>query len=379
MAFLANKTVNRLNLHAGLLALASRSGGVFFGVFLLKAGVAIPVVLCAYALINAVRIAVLPFILVLGERVGLRPLVIFGALAASLQYPILAYVHGVDLALLMLCIAASVGEEFYSAAFHAYFGQLGDAEHRGHQTSARESLASVVGIVAPIAGGWALTAFGPQVAFGAVAGVQALAVLPLLGAPNVTVAPAARDGFKGSGPAFVLFVADGWTKAGITAVWQLVLFLALSSSFAAFGGAMAIAALASAVAGLFLGRHIDAGRGVGAVWLGSSVLFVCVLMCAGAKSPAIAVAANAVGALVACTYFPTMMTAFYNMAQRSPYPLRFQVVGQAGWHLGRGGGCLAAAALVALGVSLQATILLALAGCGATLILLRRHYRGAAT
>jgi hypothetical protein len=44
-------------------------------------------------------------------------------------------------------------------------------------------------------------------------------------------------------------------------VWPIALFLSLGESFTAFGGALALAALVGAVAGLLLGRHIDAGHG----------------------------------------------------------------------------------------------------------------------
>nr|QQZ50398.1 hypothetical protein JKL49_01535 [Phenylobacterium glaciei] len=42
MAFLRNKTVNRLNLHYGMHALAMSGGGVFFAVFLMDAGLPPP-------------------------------------------------------------------------------------------------------------------------------------------------------------------------------------------------------------------------------------------------------------------------------------------------------------------------------------------------
>jgi DHA1 family inner membrane transport protein len=374
MAFLANKTVNRLNLHYGVAALASGGGGVFFGVFLLNAGLALPVVLCAYALISAGRLCIRPFVLVAAKRTGLRPMVIFGTAALGLQYPLLAQVHGLEPTLVALCVVAAIGEASYSTAFHAYFAQLGDAEHRGHQTGAREALVALAGVVAPLASGWALTTLGPKVAFGATAGVQLLALVPLLGAPDVPVAPEARGLFTGARQGFLLFLADGWIKAGVTVVWQVALFVLLRESFEAFGGAMALAALAAAVAGLALGRHIDAGRGVGAVWLGFVVLAVCILMRFAATTPATAVAANALGALVGCTYFPTLMTGFYNLAERSPCPLRFQVVAESGWDLGRAVGCLIAAGLVALGAPLQAAILPSLGGAVAALILLRRYY-----
>jgi hypothetical protein len=156
-----------------------------------------------------------------------------------------------------------------------------------------------------------------------------------------------------------------------------VLFIWLGESFTAYGGAMALAAVAAAVTGLVLGRRIDAGRGVSAAWLSFAVLAVTIGLRIWAATPAWAVAANAMGALVACTYYPTQMTAVYNLAQRSACPLRFQLVAEAGWDIGRGAGCLTAAALVALGAPLQATIALSAAGAVAVLLLLRRYYADA--
>ena len=378
MAFFANRTVNRLNFHYAVFALALSGGGVFFGVFLLKAGVALPAVLATYALINLLRAALLPIILAAGKRVGLRPLVIFGTLALGVQYPILAQVHGVGPLLLMLCMVAAVGEEFYASAFHAYFAHVGDTEHRGQQTSLNAALYAVVGIVGPVGGAWALTQFGPQAAFGGVAAVQALSVLPLLGAPNVRVQPRVQNGFGAARQGFLLLVADGWVRTGVFVVWQIALFVVLRESFAAYGGATALASLAAAVTGLLLGRHIDAGRGVRAAWLAFIVVAICILLRAAAATPMLALAANIFGALFGCIYVPTLMTAVYNLAKRSPCPFRFQLAAQAGWQLGRGAGCGIAAGLAAVGVSLQAIILMSLAGAVAMLVLLRRYYAGIA-
>lgn len=378
MAFLANKTVNRLHLHSGIYVLAAAGGGVFFGAFLLKAGVPVPAVLCVYALINLGRFCLRPLVLIAARRFGLRPLVIFGTVFLALQYPVLAQVHGVGWALLALSAVATVGETFYWTAYHTYYGQVGDAEHRGHQTSAREAVAALVGIVAPVAGGWALATLGPQAAFGAVALVQMLAALPLMGMPNVAVPRAVDNPYVGVAPGFWMYLANGWIGAGTAIVWQIVLFVSLSQSFTAFGGAMALAALASAVLGLVLGRRLDAGKGVHAAWLSFAVLTLTILLRSVADTPALAVAANALGAFVATIYYPTHMTAAYNMAARAPCPFRFQMAWEAGWDIGRGAGCLVAAGLVALGAPLQATLLISLAGAVAMLVLLRRYYAGAA-
>ena len=374
MAYLRNNTVNLLNLHYGIHSLANGAGGVFFVVFLLKAGVAVPAALVALALILVGRFILRPLVLVAAKRAGLKPVVIFGATASGLQYLCLPFVHGVDGALLALIVTSAVGDTFYWTSYHAYFAVQGDAEHRGHQIGAREALASIAGIVAPVLGGWALVTLGPQIAFGAAAGVQMLSALPLLGVPNVAVAQRAPGAFKAATTGLLLFAADGWICASYLFVWQIALFFTLGESFAAFGGAMALAALAGAVAGMLLGRHIDAGHGSKAAWLAFAALALTILMRAASATPAMAVAANALGALVVCLYIPAMMTAVYNQAKRSPCPLRFHLVTEGAWDAGCASGCLIAAALVAFGVPLALVILLSLGGAVASLVVLRRYY-----
>ena len=169
MAFFRNTTVNLLNLHYGVHALALSGGGAFFAVFLLRAGVPAHGVLASLAAILVGRFFIRPWVLVLGKRYGLKPLVIAGTILTALQYPLLAEVQGVGWPLLVLCLVSSLGDTFYWTSYHAYFASLGDAEHRGHQIGAREALAAVVGIAAPLLTGWALVTLGPRIAFGATA------------------------------------------------------------------------------------------------------------------------------------------------------------------------------------------------------------------
>jgi MFS family permease len=152
MSFLRNDAINRVNLHSAVQALAQASGGVFFLVFLLRAGVSVPIVLTAQAAIQAVRFVVRPAILPLAKRWGLKPLLLLGAIGLALQYPLLAEVHGVGGGLALLCAVTALGEVFYWPTYNAYFAALGDAEHRGQQIGAREALTAVAGIIAPLLG-----------------------------------------------------------------------------------------------------------------------------------------------------------------------------------------------------------------------------------
>ena len=121
MAFFKNDTVNLLNMHYGIHALAMSGGGAFFLAFLLRQGVPAPVVLAALALILAGRFVIRPFVLAPARRWGLKPLVIAGTVMTGLQYPLLAEVHGVGWQLLALCAISSVGDTVYWTSYHAYF------------------------------------------------------------------------------------------------------------------------------------------------------------------------------------------------------------------------------------------------------------------
>jgi hypothetical protein len=332
-------------------------------------------VLAALALILAGRVAIRPFLLMPARRFGLKRLVIAGTVLSALQYPLLAEVHGVGWELLALCAVASLGDTVYWTSYHAYFAALGDAEHRGHQIGAREAIATLVGIAGPLLTGWALAMLGPRIAFGATAVVILAAALPFLGTPDVAVTKAAPGALRAALPGVLMFAADGWIAASYVFVWQIALFLSLGESFTAYGGAMALSALVGAAGGLLLGRLIDAGHGRRAVSLAlGSLAGVIGLRAATYASPLLAVTANAVGALVAALYIPTLMTAVYNQAKGSPCALRFHIATEGGWDAGGTSACLLAAALLWAGAPIWLAILLALLGTAASFVLLRRYY-----
>ncbi|MDW6021438.1 MFS transporter [Mesorhizobium sp. BAC0120] len=375
MAFLGNGAINRVNLHSGIQALAQGAGGIFFMVFLLHAGVSAPAALLAQAAIVAGRFVLRPLLLPLATRWGLRPLLITGTLGIALQYPLLAEVQGIDGALFALCIVSAIGDIFYWPSYHAYFAAIGDAEHRGHQISAREALVAVVGIVAPLLGAWALVTLGPRWMFAGVGLVQAAAAIPLLGVADVTVKRLAPGALRAASLGTILMAIDGWFDGCFIFVWQIALFVSLGESMTAYGGAMALAGLVGAACSLLLGRHIDAGHGRRAVAIaGLAAALLVLLRAASLHLPWLAVTANALGALMFPLLIPALGTATYNMAKSSPCPFRFQMVTEGGWDVGCFGACLIAAALSASGVPLAIGILLGLPGIALGMALLWRHY-----
>jgi DHA1 family inner membrane transport protein len=365
MAFLRNDAINRVNLHYGVQALAQGAGGVFYLVFLLRAGLSIPVTLLAMATILAGRLLLRPTLVPLAKRWGIKPVLIAGTIGMAVQYPLLARVHGLDGALAALIVVSAVGDVLYWPSFNAYFATVGDVEHRGHQ-------------IAPLLGAAALVTVGPGATFAAVGVVQALAAVPLFGAPAVAVKAQAPGAFAASKPVALFYATDGWFDACWIYVWQMALFVTLKTNIAAYGGAMALAGLVGAGCGLLIGRRIDAGRGRGAVLIAYGLgVGVVILRAASLGAPWLAVSANAVGALLIPVLSPTIGGATYNLAKASPCALRFQVGSEAGWDVGCLLACLTAAAVLSLGAPLGWAILLALPSVVAGGALIWRMYKSA--
>ena len=375
MPFFTNDAVNRVNLHTGVRALAAGAGGVFFFVFLLRAGVPVPIVLLAEAAIVGGRFCVRPLLLWPAKRFGVKPLLIAGTVLMAAEYPVLAEVHGVGWTLAGLCILAAFSDMIYWVAYNAYFAQIGDIEHRGSQIGAREALVAIIGIVAPLVGAAALIVLGPRWAFGGAGLIQLAAVLPILGAPNLPVAPEAPGAWRAARIAGGLMVADGWFDASYLMIWQIALFVTLHQSFAAYGGALALAGLVGAACALLSGRHIDLGGGRRAVLAtyGLATLFV-VGRAASIGWPWLAVGANAAGALLFPLLSPTLGAATYNLAKVSPCSFRFHMTTEGGWDVGCFFASLSAAAIVAAGGSLAIPILLALPAVAASAMILWRLY-----
>jgi MFS family permease len=377
MAFLGNDAINRVNLHSGIQALATGVGGVFFLVVLLRAGVPVPAALLTMAAIVGVRFLLRPAILPLAKRTGLKPLLVFGAVAMAATYPVLAEVRGVGPTLVLLCTVTSLADIFYWVSYNAYFAALGDAEHRGHQIGAREALVGLTNIVAPLCGAWALLALGNRWTFALVALVQALSAVPLIGLPNVPVKQRAPGALRAARMGFLLAASDAWFDSCFLFVWQIALFFSLGESVAAYGGAMALAGLAGAAAGLLLGRHVDLGHGRRSVAIAcAAVATVILLRAMSLDLPWLAVAANALGFLAMPLLIPVLGTASYNLAKASPCPLRFYLAAEAGWDIGCFVACVVTAGMAAAGAPLAAGILLALLGIGSLAALLWRYYGG---
>jgi len=366
----------RLLVHTGLNQLSWNVSGAFSAVFLLHQGLSIAAIYLCFALILALRFVSRPLVLVTARRIGLRATTFLACVLYAGQAPLLAFVNGPDLALLVYCAATALAQVYYWGCYHAIFAVGGDPARRGAQVGWRQMLTAAVGVVGPAAGGASLTFGGAGLTFGVGAAIQLVSIIPLLGLaypPFARRAPkgAYRAAARGAG----LFVADAWIFCSSNWAWGLIMFVAVGAGYAAYGGAMSAAALAGALGGLFFSRLIDSGRTRRAAWINAAVLaamLVAKAACGDAPVPVLAVAIGS--ALFGGLYTPSLMAAVYNESKSSPCPMRYQLALEASWDVGGVAACLVAAAISAAGAPLQAIVLIALPAVPVQAALLVKSY-----
>jgi MFS transporter, DHA1 family, inner membrane transport protein len=376
MGYFANRAFNLIYLHAALQAFASYGGEAFAFVFLLKAGIPAPVVLLAIGAMFGSRMLFRMLVLPLVRRVGLRRALVVAILAEAATYPVLSQVTGTGPLLLGYLTLWAFSSSLYWTTYHSYVALLGDNHLRGAQTSAVEMIGMIMGIAAPTVTAVLLTVFSPIVAFGVVGVAMAASTLPVLAGPDPAIAAVAEVPRETRRAAWVILFADGLRTGAFHFTWLIALFITLESSFAAFGGAMALSGLAGAVAALFLGRAIDLGNGLGAVRIGFAALgLAAVARVVGYPVPVWALAANAAAALAWPLYATAFNARVYTLARQSPCPLRFHIVAEGGWDMGTCLACFVGAALLQAGFSYHLPLSIGVLGCGLGYWVVARGFR----
>ncbi len=377
MPFFKNANVNRIYIHSALLSFAEAAGGAFVLIYLLKTGLALPLVFLTLALLVTMRLVIRMAVVPVTLRIGIRGGMILGALTEAVAFLAVGQSQGGGLLLLAYVVLSGTAGSFYWTCNHAYFAKLGDTEHRGAQVSFREAMNTVVSIAAPLCGGALLAFAGPVAAFGFAAVVQAACVLPLLGAPDVAVQPGVRNEPAKQSVGRWFFISDGIVSATNHTAWSIALFRTLGDNYVGYAGVLAVAGMLGATITLFTGQLFDLGHGKRALQISyGAVAFVILAKALLFADPWTAVAANVLAAVVWPVAFPVMMAQVYNVSKSSDCPVRFHVVAEGGWDIGTAITCVAAAAMSAIGLGFTWMILPGLAGCALGYAVLSRSLQG---
>jgi hypothetical protein len=361
-SMLVNRDLNLLAVHSALQQVAAGIVSAFSAVFLLRQGVSVPAIFLCLGAIIVLRLVFRPATALAVRVIGLRSTLIVGTFLYAAQGPLLAPVHGLNGWLVSYCVTAALAQAFYWAPYHAMFAAVGSAADRGSQVGWRQLVIAFAGPLGPAMGGLMLTLAGPWVAFGTAAGIELVAIVPLLEVSKPAIAAKVPEGaFAFYKRGILLLASDGWIFCSSSWAWSMIMFQALSSRYDAYGGVLAVLAVVGALSGLALGRLIDRGHArraamVNAVTLGGTL--IARVVCGSSVVPVLAVAFGTT--FLSGLYLPSLMTAIYNEAKASPCPFRFHFAAEVGWDVGGALACLISAALCANGASLHAVIALAL-------------------
>ena len=364
MGFFVNQRFNLIYVHAAFQAFTTYGGEAFAFVYLLKAGISVPIVLLSIGVLFGSRILFRMAVLPLTKRVGLRNALVIGIVMEGCTYPILSQINDTGPLLVSYLAFWAISSSIYWTTHHAYVVLIGDGQHRGAQVSAMEFIGTFIGIVAPLTTGLLLTWFAPIVAFSVVGIAMIGSALPLLFLPNLKVALHAEIPQATQRLARMVMFTDGLRSGAFHFTWLIALFITLGASFAAYGGALSLSGLAGASMGLFVGKSIDLGKGRRAAQIGFAVLSLAIVARAfGYSTVWSAVAANAIAAIAWPVYATAFNSRVYALAQHSPCALRFHIIAEGGWDLGVASACFISAALIYLGFGFFWPLILALTGC----------------
>ena len=378
MGFFKNKTFNLIYGHSAFQAIAMHGGEAFAFVYLLKAGISVPIVLFCIGAMFASRLVFRHAVLPVAKRIGLRQALILGILVEALTYPLLSQITGVGPLLVAYLTLWAISSSFYWTNYHAYVALIGDSEHSGSQVGGIEFIGMIIGILAPLASGMMLTFLEPLVAFSIVGLCMAASAIPIAFGPDIFVAPEAAVPRAAKLPALKAMFADGIRSGSFHFTWLIALFITLKSSYASYGGALAFAGIVGAVMGLFVGKSIDLGQGKRALQFGIGLLSIAVLSRAvGYSAVWSAVLANAAAAVAWPPYATAFNSRIYNMSRQSPCPLRYHILAEGGWDAGTATGCFVSALAIYLGFSFFWPLLLGLAGCLLAYVVLAPMYEEA--
>ncbi len=377
MSYISNRIVNRLNIHSVLHTAGFNLAGNFFIIFLLSHHFSAVSFFLYLPLILMLRFALRPIVLYIAPRIGSRRTLYIGVCFFAAQYISLAWVDGIDGAFALYCLLCALADIFYWTPYHSIFSFLADDAHRGKQISAREALNTIATVLAPLAGGLAIDYFGAKAAFSIGAVIELCSIIPLLCIPNIPIAHKRPHGaFNAVREGACIFITDGWIAISFLYAWAVMLFNSTGSHYTKFGGAFALAGLVASLAGLLIGKMIDAGHAQRTVIIGGLFCIGAIILKASAGGDLTEkMGIMSICSLLAISYNPMLMTAIYRLAAKAPCTLRFIFVTEGSWDIGSTSCCLAIAGLLSCGAPIGWAVAMAIPVTLLQMVLLYKFYK----
>ncbi|MFA4942997.1 MAG: hypothetical protein WC564_05170 [Patescibacteria group bacterium] len=365
-SFFKNKTINLLNLHAGLHRFSNNIFDTFGAIYLIRLGLSFPVVALAWAGSCTIRFFLRPLSVMFSKKIGLRKALVFGVVVNSGIFFVLSQINGLNFWLYFYMLYLALSDITYWLPYHSYYAAAGDTNLRGKQVGMQLGFTSVMRMIAPLVGGIliATTSFSSLYIVATI--VMLTSAFPLFFTKNISPGKDInwREALRSIDKRGLVMQAGDGILYMHGFIWTIVLFY-LVENYVTFGGLVAFEIFITTILFLFLGYYIDKnngnGRNFSKIGLGLIGIVIIVRAFLVYTVPEI-IFSDIIIALAMTLYFLSFEVGFYNLAKKSTNTLWFHFFGECGWDIGAAIALSASAGLYTLGVSLRYIILFSIFG-----------------
>jgi MFS family permease len=365
-SFFKNKTVNLLNLHAGLHRFSNNIFDTFGAIYLIHLGLSFPVVALAWAGSCIIRFFLRPLSVMFSKKIGLRKALIFGVVVNSGVFFVLSQINGLGAWLYFYMLYLALSDITYWLPYHSYYAVAGDTNLRGKQVGIQLGFIAVMRMIAPLVGGILIASMGFISLYGVATIVMLISALPLFFTKNI--APGKNMGWEEAlrsidKRGLVMQMGDGILYMhGF--IWTIVLFY-LVGNYVTFGGLVAFEIFVTTILflflGYFIGKNNGSGRNFSKIGLGLIGLVIVLRAFLVYTVPEI-IFSDIIIALAMTFYSLSFGVGFYNLAKKSANTLWFHFFGECGWDMGAAIALSVGAGLYSLGMPLRFIIIFSIFG-----------------
>lgn len=365
MGYLANRTINYLNIQGALVSLLELAFGLFAPLYFYKQGFSIPEVFGLIALFNATRMPLRLLSFPIVRLIGLKAALMLGATGFCLSFPILGMVKGYDIWLLAYIFVFGMFNALYWHCYHTFYSQAGEHEHRGKHLSVALGLGTAISALAPFLSSIFITQSGFQHFF--------LLSVPLLMIMLAVLSrcenPPAHRMSWADGKKLIFNLGARIHLAEASAVmplnfgWIFIVYLYAENKMEMFGGIVTFGMLMQVIYQIWLGNVIDKGSGRNVAHVAG-----CLRMMQAIAKAFVPLSLPTVLALEGLTgvtnshHALAQPTVMYNAGKESFDPFWYWLFAETAFDLGTILGAGGAALLLLWGLPLQLVMLLALPG-----------------
>lgn len=377
MGYLANSTINCLNVQSALMALLEQATVLFAPIYFYTQGFSLPQVFLLLAIMNAARLPLRLLSFPIVRRVGLKAALMVGAAGYCLSFPMLNLVRGFDGWLFAFIGMFALFNSLYWHCYHTFYSMAGEEEHRGKHLSVGLGLGAAVCALAPVLGGLLIARSGFQKYFLLPVPLMISMLLVLSRCRDVRVHRVPWR--EGKALMFNLgariHVAESSAIFPLNISWLFAVYLYAQGRMVVFGGIVTFGMVIQILYQLWLGHAVDRGAGrivahlAGGLRLAQAIgKTFCTLSLARILALEGLSGATNVHHSLACT------TTMYNAGKGSYDPFWYWLFAESAFDVGTILGAGAVALLLFLGVPLQLTIALSLPGIMAVWSLTHRYF-----